>query len=142
MQTYYAKEKEIKKDWHLLDLKGKTLGRVATEIAHILRGKNKPIFTPAVDTGDFIVAINAKQIRLTGNKLEDKIYYKHTGHMGGLKEITAKELLKKDPTALITKAVKGMLPSGPLGRQQLRKLKVYKGNEHPHGAQRPKELTI
>lgn len=115
---------------------------LALIIAVILRGKNKATYTPAADTGDFIVAINADKIKLTGNKMNDKIYYKHTGFMGGLKEITAKHLMAKDATALITKAVKGMLPKGPLGRKQLKKLKVYVGNEHPHAAQHPQELQI
>lgn len=142
MKSFYPKGNGVEKSWYVIDLKDKTLGRAATKIATILRGKHKPVFTPSTDTGDFIVAINAKQIRLTGNKMANKIYYKHTGHMGGLKQTTAKELMAKDATALITKAVKGMLPRGPLGRKQLKKLKVYTGSDHPHTAQKPKELRI
>lgn len=142
MTTAKAKTKQDDKTWYLLDLKDQILGRAATQISHILRGKDKPNYVPHLDSGTFIVAINADKIKLTGNKLDDKIYYKHTGHMGGLKDMTARELLDRNPTELITKAVKGMLPRGPLGRHQLKKFKVYAGADHPHGAQKPQELKL
>lgn len=141
MNSYYAKQNEIQRNWVLIDLKDKVLGRTATQIASILKGKTKPTYTPAVDMGDFVVCINASKIILTGNKLEDKKYYKHTGYMGGMKATPAKEYIKKDPAFLITTAVKGMLPRGPLGRKLLGKLKVYAGAEHPHAAQKPQEIN-
>lgn len=121
--------------WVLIDLSGKTLGRAATEIADIIRGKNRPTYTPNTDTGDFVVAINASQIKLTGNKLEDKMYYRHSGYMGGLKQRTAQEQLDRDPTILLQKAVKGMLPKNNLSRKILGKLKIYASDIHPHHAQ-------
>lgn len=142
MSTQIAKKAELRKDWYVVDLEDKVLGRAATEIARVLRGKHKPIYTPSVDTGDFVIVVNADKIRLTGNKLSQKTYYRHSGYPGGLKSITAAKLLEKNPDELIKKAVKGMLPKNKLGRQMFRKLKVYCGGEHPHQAQQPKELQI
>lgn len=133
---------DLKRDWYLVDAEGKTLGRMATEIAKVLRGKHKPIYTPHVDTGDYVIVVNADKIKLTGKKLEDKIYYHHTGYPGGIKEISAAKLLDKKPTALVEKAVKGMMPKNQLSRYAIEKLKVYAGSEHPHQAQKPKPLEI
>lgn len=140
MKTFQAKNKTVIRNWHLLNLDGIVLGRAATQIANILRGKNKPQFTPHVDTGDFVVALNADKIKFTGKKLEDKIYYSHSGYPGGLTEQTAMLLMKKNPEKLIKKAVQGMLPKSILGRGLLSKLKIYRGSEHPHEAQKPVEL--
>ena len=137
-KSYVLKEKDIKPRWWIVDLEGKTLGRIATRIADVLRGKTRATFTPNTDAGDFVVAINADKIKLTGKKWDDKIYYRHSGYPGGLKERTAKELLAKHPEDLITKAVKGMLPKNFLSAQLLTKLKVYAGSAHPHEAQQPK----
>lgn len=137
-----AKKESAVRDWVLVDLDGKILGRAASQIANILRGKNKAIFTPYMDAGDFVVVINAGKVRLTGKKLTDKIYYKHSGFRGGLKETSAGKLLEKDPTALIIKAVKGMLPKNRMQDHLLKKLKVYAANEHPHAAQLPKPIEI
>ena len=142
MKTFVAKEYEIEKKWHLIDAKEKVLGRLASEIASILRGKNKPIFTPHMDAGDYIVVINADKIILTGGKMEKKMYYHHSGYIGGLKKTTAKEMLLKKPENLIKFAVKGMLPKNSLGRRQLTKLKVYAGQDYPHQAQQPEKLEI
>lgn len=142
MKTYHPKEKDIQRNWYVVDLKGKVLGRVATEMARRLMGKHKPQFSPAVDTGDFIIAVNADQIRLTGDKLTKKVYYYHTGAIGGIKEITASKLLQKDSTKMVKLAIKGMLPKNTLGRNMLKKLKVYKGAEHNHVAQNPQPLEI
>lgn len=142
MKTYMAKKHEIDRKWYIVDAKGKTLGRLASEVAKILRGKHKPEYTPHVDTGDFVIVVNASQIELTGKKLTDKIYYRHSGYPGGLKSITAGELRKKRPERMIELAVKGMLPKGSLGRKQFKKLKVYAGAEHPHQAQQPTALDI
>ncbi|UCE35500.1 MAG: 50S ribosomal protein L13 [Deltaproteobacteria bacterium] len=142
MKTFVAKEHEIEKNWHLIDARDKVLGRLATEIATILRGKKKPIFTPHMDAGDYVVVVNAERVVLTGNKLEKKTYYRHSGYVGGLKETTAKEMLEKKPENLIKLAVKGMLPKTSLGRRQLTKLKVYTGPDHPHQAQKPVKLEI
>jgi large subunit ribosomal protein L13 len=142
MKTFFAKPETAKRDWVLLDATDKTLGRLATEIAMRLRGKHKPEFTPHVDTGDYVVVVNAEKIRVTGNKLEDKTYYRHTGWVGGIKETALRDLLEKHPERVIEKAVKGMLPRGPLGYAQLGKLKVYAGAEHPHTAQQPVALNI
>ena len=128
--------------WWVVDLAEQPVGRAATQIASILRGKHKATYTPHVDDGDFVVAINAEKVKFTGKKWDDKTYYRHTGYVGGLKETTATEMLERNPTAIIEKAVKGMLPRGPLGRAQLKKLKVYTGAEHPHGAQQPATLDI
>ncbi len=142
MTTYSAKPSDIKHDWYIVDASGKTLGRLATEIARRLRGKHKPEYTPHMDTGDYIVVINAKEVKVTGNKTTDKIYHHHTGFPGGLKSITFDKLIAKKPERIIEKAVKGMLPRGPLGRDMYRKLKVYPGAEHKHSAQQPKALEI
>jgi len=142
MKTYLAPVNEIERKWYVVDAENKVLGRLASEIASRLRGKHKPTFSSFIDNGDFIVVTNAEKIRLTGNKLNDKKYYRHTGYVGGIKEINAKELLVKDPTSLITFAVKGMLPKNKIGRAQLKKLKVYAGKTHPHTAQQPAVLDI
>ena len=142
MKTQVAKKEEVSRDWYLVDVENKVLGRVATQIANVLRGKNKPVFTPSVDTGDFIIVVNAEKIALTGNKLADKAYYSHSGYPGGIKSITAGKLIDKKPEDLIRKAVKGMLPKNKLARHMLNKLKIYTGSEHPHKAQQPKALNI
>lgn len=142
MKTFVAKEHEIEKKWYLIDAKDKVLGRLASEIAIRLRGKNKPIFTPHMDAGDYVVVVNAGKVLLTGDKLEKKVYYHHSGYVGGLKETKAKEMLLKKPTKLIKMAVKGMLPKNSLGRRQLTKLKIYAGLDHPHQAQKPEKLEI
>jgi large subunit ribosomal protein L13 len=142
MKTFVAKENEVKKDWYLVDAENKILGRLATQIAMRLRGKHKPIFTPHADTGDFIVVINAEKVALTGKKWDKKIYYRHSGYIGGLKEITAKKLLEKKPEDVLRFAVRGMLPKNSLGRRQLKKLKIYTGSEHPHQAQQLEALEI
>lgn len=142
MKTYSAKASEIEQKWLLIDAENKVLGRLATEIANILRGKNKPVYTTHVDTGDFVVVINAEKIRLTGNKLRDKVYYHHTGYTGHLKSVTAKEMLAKKPTELIRLAVHGMVPKNSLGRQMIKKLKIYSGTEHPHSAQKPEPISV
>ena len=142
MKTYLAPVNEIEKKWYVVDAKDKILGRLATEIAFRLRGKHKPTFSPFIDNGDFIIVTNADKVQLTGKKWDDKKYYRHTGYMGGIKETTAKELLEKHPTDLVTKAVKGMLPKNKIGRAQLKKLKVYAGADHPHKAQQPEALEI
>lgn len=137
MRSFQAKPLEVQRKWHLVDAKGKTLGRLAVQVATLLRGKHKPIFTPNVDTGDHVVIINAGEVRLTGNKLQKKTYYHHTGYPGGIKSITAKHLLEKKPTEVLSKAIRGMLPKTPLGKQMARKLRIYAGPEHPHTAQNP-----
>jgi large subunit ribosomal protein L13 len=142
MKTQTAKKEEVTRDWYLVDVENKVLGRVATQIANVLRGKNKPTFTPSVDTGDFIIVVNAAKIALTGNKLADKTYYSHSGFPGGIKAITAGKLIDKKPEAIIRKAVKGMLPKNKLARHILTKLKIYAGSEHPHKAQQPKVLDV
>lgn len=142
MRTYMAKPEEIERQWYVVDATGKTLGRLATKVADILRGKHKPIYTPHVDTGDYVIVINAEKIELTGKKWEQKKYYRHSGYPGGLKEITYEKLLKKNPEFIIEKAVRGMIPHNRLGRQMIKKLKVYAGPEHPHQAQQPKELEL
>ena len=142
MKTYSAKPNEVQQDWLLVDAEGQTLGRLATQIAHRLRGKHKPVFTPHVDTGDFIVVINAEKVKLTGKKIEDKKYYRHTGYPGGIRETTAEKMLATKPTEILTIAVRGMLPKSRLGRKMLTKLKVYTGNAHPHEAQQPQPLEL
>lgn len=142
MKTFVAKPETVKRDWYVVDAEGKTLGRLATEIARRLRGKHKPEYTPHVDTGDYIVIINAEKITVTGNKAQGKMYYSHTGFPGGIKSISFEKLIAKKPEMVIQKAVKGMLPRGPLGRAMFRKLKVYAGTEHNHNAQQPKQLDI
>lgn len=142
MSTQVPKQSDIQRNWFVVDMDGQVLGRVATEIARVLRGKHKAVYTPSVDTGDFVVVINAVKLKLTGNKLADKMYHRHTGHPGGLKSVNAEKLLAAKPEELIKKAVKGMLPKNKLGRQMFKKLKVYAGGEHPHVAQAPKNLTF
>ena len=142
MKTYSAKPKDVTHDWFLVDAKDKVLGRLASEIAHRLRGKHKPIFTPHIDTGDFIIVVNVDQIRVTGNKANDKIYYRHTGYPGGIYSRTYSEMHKRFPGRALEKAVKGMLPKGPLGYAMIKKLKVYAGTQHPHSAQQPQNLDI
>ncbi|MBL7218172.1 MAG: 50S ribosomal protein L13 [Desulfobacteraceae bacterium] len=142
MKTFVAKEKEVKKNWYLVNAENKILGRLATQIAMRLRGKHKPIFTPHADTGDFIVVINAEKVSLTGKKWDKKIYYRHSGYVGGLKEISAKKLLEKKPEDVLRFAVRGMLPKNSLGRRQLKKLKIYTGSDHPHQAQQLEALEI
>ena len=142
MKTYSAKPCEVERKWYLIDAEGKTLGRLASAIANILRGKNKPEFTPNIDTGDFVIVINAEKIKVTGKKLDQKIYYHHSDYVGGMKETTLKEKLAKKPEEVIELAVKGMLPKGPLGRQMYKKLFVYAGPEHKHAAQKPEALTF
>ena len=142
MKTFVAKPETVKRDWYVVDAEGKTLGRLATEIARRLRGKHKPEYTPHVDTGDYIVVVNAEKVAVTGNKAQDKMYYSHTGFPGGIKSISFEKLIAKKPEMVIQKAVKGMLPRGPLGRAMFRKLKVYAGAEHNHVAQQPKQLDL
>lgn len=142
MKTFVAKPETVKRDWYVVDAADKTLGRLATEIARRLRGKHKPEYTPHVDTGDYIVVINADQVAVTGNKAQDKMYYSHSGYPGGIKSINFADLQAKKPEMIIESAVKGMLPRGPLGRAMFRKLKVYAGSEHKHAAQQPKNLDI
>ena len=142
MKTFSAKSAEVRRDWYIVDATGKTLGRLSTEIARRLRGKHKPEYTPHVDTGDYIVVVNAEKIRVTGNKLKDKIYYRHTGYIGNLKSINLGKQLDQHPERVIQSAVKGMLPKNPLGRAMFKKLHVYAGPEHPHAAQQPKPLEL
>ena len=141
MRTFQAKPLEVTRKWHLVDAKGKTLGRLATQVATLLRGKHKPTFTPHVDTGDHVIVVNAREIRLTGKKLKNKTYYHHTGYPGGLRAISAEHLLEKKPTDLVSKAIRGMLPKTTLGKHMAKKLRVYAGSEHPHTAQQPEALT-
>jgi large subunit ribosomal protein L13 len=142
MTTVSTKPAEVHREWYLVDAQGKTLGRLASELARRLRGKHKAQYTPHVDTGDYIVVVNAEKVRLTGNKLQDKMYYRHTGYIGNLKSVNLEKLLAQAPDRVITHAVKGMLPHNPLGRAMLRKLRVYAGPEHRHQAQQPQPLDI
>jgi len=142
MKTYQAKKEEVDHKWYLVNAEGKVLGRLSAELVKILKGKNKPTYTPHIDTGDFVVVINAGKVTLTGKKMKDKIYYHHTGYPGGIKEMNAEKLLAKKPTEMIRIAVKGMLPKNSLGRQMLRKLKIYAGPSHPHDAQKPVPLEL
>lgn len=142
MKTYAVKAAEIERQWYLVDAEGKTLGRLASEIAKVLRGKHKPIFTPHLDTGDYVIVINAEKIRVTGKKLEEKRYYRYSGYPGGLKSIVLGEMLEKHPTRAIGFAVRGMLPKNRLGQAMFKKLKVYSGSEHPHEAQKPIPLEL
>ncbi len=137
MSSYIAKPSEIERKWYVLDAEGKTLGRLCTEAAMILRGKKKPTYTPFIDTGDYVIIINAEKVQVTGKKEDKKIYKSHSGYPGGLKELTYKQLQAKDPEEIVRHAVKGMMPKGPLGRQMFKKLKVYAGPEHRHEAQKP-----
>ena len=142
MQTYMANPDKIERKWYVVDAEGCTLGRLASGVASVLRGKNKPQFTPHVDTGDYVIVVNADKIKVTGKKLEQKIYYNHSDYVGGMKETTLKEMLAKKPERVIELAVKGMLPKGPLGRTMIKKLHVYAGAEHAHQAQKPEVLTF
>jgi large subunit ribosomal protein L13 len=142
MKTISAKADDVKRDWFLIDADGKTLGRLATEIARRLRGKHKAIYTPHVDTGDYIVVINAEKVRVSGNKAKNKIYYRHSGYMGGLKQMNFNDMIERAPESVIEIAVKGMLPKNPLGREMYRKLKVYAGPQHQHAAQQPQPLEL
>ena len=142
MKTYSAKPGEITREWYLVDAEGKTLGRLATQIADTLRGKRKPVFTPHTDTGDFVIVVNAEKIHVTGNKLDQKRYYRHSGYPGGLKSRTLREQLDRRPTEVLRVAVKGMLPKNRLARQQITKLKIYAGPEHPHEPQSPKPFEV
>ena len=140
--SYMQKKEEVVRNWYILDAKEVNLGRLATKAAHILRGKHKTTYTPHIDCGDFVIVVNAKEVNLTGNKLDDKIYYNHSGHTGGLRERTARVMKEKYPEEMIERAIKGMLPKGRLGRQMYRKLFVYAGSEHPHMAQKPVKMDI
>lgn len=140
--TYMANNESVERKWYVIDAEGQRLGRLASEVATLLRGKHKPIYTPHVDTGDYVIVINAEKIELTGNKLKDKKYYRHSGYPGGLKERTAEEMLAKHPERVIELAVKGMLPKGPLGRKMFKKLHVYSGPEHKHQAQKPEVYEL
>jgi len=142
MKTYSAKSHEVKRDWYIVDATGKVLGRVAAEIARRLRGKHKPEFTPHVDTGDYIVVVNAEKLRVTGNKAKDKLYHRHTTYPGGLRTTNFEKMQSKHPERVLQLAVKGMLPKGPLGYAMIKKMKIYPGAEHPHSAQQPKPLQI
>ncbi len=142
MKTYMASPDKIERKWYVVDAAGYTLGRLASEVAKVLRGKNKAIFTPHIDTGDYVIVINAAKIKVTGRKLDQKIYYHHSDYVGGMKETTLREMLAKKPEKVIELAVKGMLPKGPLGRQMFKKLHVYAGPDHKHAAQKPEVLTF
>ena len=142
MKSYMASPSDVERKWYVVDAEGKTLGRLASEIANILRGKKKPIYTPHIDTGDYVIVVNAEKVVTTGKKLNQKIYYHHSDYVGGMKETALKDMLIKQPEYVMTHAVKGMLPKGPLGRQMLKKLFVYAGPEHKHAAQKPEALDI
>ena len=142
MKTFMASPEKSERRWYVVDAENKTLGRLASEVAKVLKGKNKPIYTPHVDTGDFVIVVNADKIAVTGKKLDQKKYYRHSDYVGGLKETTLREMLDKKPEKVVELAVKGMLPKGPLGRQMYTKLHVYAGAEHPHAAQKPEVLTV
>lgn len=141
-KTYQATSQDRERDWYVVDATGKTLGRLATQIAAVLRGKRKPTYTPHVDVGDFVIVVNAEKVAVTGNKLEQKRYWRHSGYPGGIRSRTLGEMLERRPEDVLRRAVKGMLPRNRLGRQQLRKLKVYAGPDHPHAAQKPEQLEI
>lgn len=142
MKTFSAKEEQIKSKWYMIDANGEILGRLAVKVATIIRGKHKPTFTPHVDTGDYVVIVNAEKVRLTGNKLKDKIYQHHTGHPGGIRKISAEKLLQKKPEEILKKAIKGMLPKNSLGRKIFKKAKIYASTDHPHEAQQPEVLAL
>ena len=142
MKTYMATPSTIERKWYVVDAEGKTLGRLATTVASVLRGKNKPTFTPHMDTGDFVIVVNAEKVKVTGKKLDQKIYYRHSDYVGGLKETTLREMMAKKPDRVIEHAVKGMLPKGPVGSEMFSKLHVYVGPEHPHQAQKPEALEV
>ena len=142
MKSYMARPLEVERRWYVVDAEGQTLGRLATEIARLLRGKNKPQYTPHVDTGDFVVVVNAEKVVVTGKKAEQKVYRRHSGYPGGLKETSYEQMMERRPTEILRRAVKGMMPKNRLARQQLRKLKIYAGPEHPHAAQNPQRLEV
>lgn len=142
MGTFSAKQHEVTRKWYVVDANGKTLGRLASRVASVLKGKTKPIYTPHVDTGDFVIVVNADKVHLTGKKLEQKVYYRHSGYPGGLKSVTAGKLIKTKPEEIIKMAVQGMLPKTQLGKHMLSKLKVYAGDKHPHAAQQPEEMKV
>lgn len=142
MKSFMASPSTVERKWYVVDAEGKTLGRLASEVANVLRGKNKPTYTPHIDTGDYVIVVNAEKIQVTGKKLDQKIYYHHSEYVGGMKEATLREMMQKKPEFVITHAVKGMLPKGSLGRQMLKKLHVYAGPEHNHVAQKPETLDI
>ena len=142
MKTYMANPDKIERKWYVVDAEGRTLGRLCSGIANVLRGKNKPVYTPHVDTGDYVIVINADKIKVTGKKMDQKIYYNHSEYVGGMRETTLKEMMAKKPEKVIELAVKGMLPKGPLGRAMIKKLHVYAGAEHDHAAQKPEVLTF
>ena len=142
MKTYMANPDKIERKWYVVDAEGQTLGRLSAEIAKVLRGKNKPVFTPHIDTGDYVVVVNAAKVKVTGKKLDQKVYYHHSDYVGGMKETTLREMMAKKPEAVIEMAVKGMLPKGPLGRTTIKKLHVYAGPEHEQQAQKPEVLTF
>ena len=142
MKTYMQRKEDVVRDWYVIDAEGQTLGRLATKVASVLRGKHKPTYTPHIDGGDYVIIVNAGKVNLTGNKLNDKIYYNHSRYTGGLRERTAKEMVEKYPVEMVERAVKGMLPKGRLGRQMYKKLFVYEEGEHPHSAQQPKALKM
>jgi large subunit ribosomal protein L13 len=141
-KTYVTKEEDVQRDWYVVDARGQTLGRLAAQVARVLRGKHKPIYSPSVDAGDCVIVVNAEKLHVSGRKLDQKIYYQHSGYPGGLKEITLRNLLQKHPTLAVEHAVRGMLPKNRLGRRMFRHLKVYAGPEHPHTAQQPKPLEL
>ena len=142
MKSFMANPSTVERKWYVVDAEGKTLGRLASEVANVLRGKKKPIYTPHIDTGDYVIVVNAEKVKTTGKKLDQKKYYHHSEYVGGMKEATLKEMLQKKPEFVITHAVKGMLPKGPLGRQMIKKLHVYVGPEHNHAAQKPEVLEF
>jgi len=142
MRTAVAKKQDIERKWYLIDASDKTLGRLASKVAKILMGKNKSVWTPNVDTGDFVVIVNASKVKVTGRKLDDKTYYRHSGYLGGLKKETLRSLMDRKPETVVTLAVRGMLPKTKLGRQMIKKLKVYRGGEHPHKAQNPEQIEV
>ena len=142
MKTYMPNPSQVERKWYVVDAEGKTLGRLASEVAKVLRGKNKPVYTPHIDTGDYVIIINAEKVAVTGKKLDQKVYYHHSDYVGGMKETTLKEMMAKKPEKVLELAVKGMLPKGPLGRSMIKKLHVYAGPEHKHEAQKPEVLTF
>ena len=142
MKSFMANPSKVERKWYVVDAEGKTLGRLASEIANVLRGKNKPVYTPHIDTGDYVIVVNADKIKVTGKKMDQKMYYRHSDYVGGMKEATLKEMMAKKPEFVITHAVKGMLPKGPLGREMIKKLHVYAGPDHEHAAQKPEVLDI
>ncbi|MBS3783060.1 MAG: 50S ribosomal protein L13 [Anaerolineae bacterium] len=141
-RTYVTKSEDVQRDWYVVDARGQTLGRLASEVAQIVRGKHKPIYSPSVDVGDYVIVVNADQVHVTGRKLDQKMYYRHSGYPGGLKEVSLRRMLEEHPTRVIEYAVRGMLPKNRLGRKMLKKLKVYAGPAHPHEAQQPKPLEL